>query len=130
MWRHLKRLKRAGRGNVERGWSNVPPGSLAVICPACPRAGINVPDGWENLPDNVKYVRRPHTCFSSYTVAFHRFIYTLFVAMDANFRLKRRAVSSDERDPALASGGGYFVEDKEYKEYLLAHVDQEEVCSR
>ena len=55
------------------------------------------------------------------------FIYTLFIAIDANFRLKRRLVSNDVRDPSLAPGSGYFVPSKEYTEYLLQHVDQDEV---
>ena len=58
----------------------------------------------------------------------HRsFLYTLFLAIDANFRLKRRAVSNEERDPALISGQGYFVEDKTYREHLTKFVKQEEV---
>lgn len=41
-----------------------------------------------------------------------RFIYTLFVAIDANFRLEQRAISNENRDPALASEWGYFVRDE------------------
>lgn len=49
------------------------------------------------------------------------------IAIDANFRLKRRAVSNEERDPASGSGLGYFVEDEKYRETLKRYVDQEEV---
>ena len=55
------------------------------------------------------------------------YIYTLIVAIDANFRLKRRAVSSIERDPPLGSGWGYFVETRPYLDYVLSHADQEDV---
>lgn len=53
----------------------------------------------------------------------------MFIAIDANFRLKRRAISNEARDPALGSGLGYFVEDSQYREYLAKFVDQEEVCT-
>ena len=49
------------------------------------------------------------------------------VAIDACFRLKRRAVSSEEKDPILGSGWGYFVEDTEFKVVLSEYGDQEEV---
>ena len=51
----------------------------------------------------------------------------MLIAVDANFRLKRRAVSSNDRDPALGSGWGYFVEDTPYREHVLKYADQEDV---
>lgn len=47
--------------------------------------------------------------------------------MDACFRFKRHAVSSEEKDPILGRGWGYFVEDKGYKAVLAEYGDQEEV---
>lgn len=38
--------------------------------------------------------------------------------MDCNFKLKRRKVSSEEKDPALSDGLAYMVEQKPYDEYL------------
>ncbi|ESK82358.1 hypothetical protein Moror_12214 [Moniliophthora roreri MCA 2997] len=47
-WRHLKMLKRAGRGNNGmRSVNQTHPSELAIVCPACPHPGINLPDGWE-----------------------------------------------------------------------------------
>ena len=51
------------------------------------------------------------------------------VALDANFRLRRRAISNEERDPAMISGWGYFVADQHYREYLTKRVDDDEVTS-
>lgn len=51
------------------------------------------------------------------------------IALDANFRLRRRIISSEERDPALGSGWGYFVEDRTYREFLKARVNDDEVIS-
>lgn len=51
-------------------------------------------------------------------VEWHRWLYGMFVAIDANFRLKRKAVSKDSIDPSLSRGWAYFVEENTYKEYL------------
>ena len=54
----------------------------------------------------------------------------MMLSLDANFRLKRRAVSNDARDPGLIrGGGGFFVESKAYYEYILKHADQDDVRS-
>lgn len=48
-WRHLKELKRGGRGNDStRRVGDTMLGELAVTCIACPAPGVNLPDGWEN----------------------------------------------------------------------------------
>lgn len=58
-----------------------------------------------------------------------RWKYALFLAIDANFRLKRKAVSSDAVDPSLNRGCAYFVEEGAYKAHLAAYGPQEEeVC--
>lgn len=49
------------------------------------------------------------------------------VTIDACFRLKRRDVSSREKDPGLGTGWAYFVEDEPYREHLLKYTDQQEV---
>ncbi|KAG1846721.1 hypothetical protein C8R48DRAFT_750579 [Suillus tomentosus] len=99
-WRHLKQLKRAGRGHDPHGVDATSAGACAVLCPACPQPGKNLPDNWENAPQET------------------RWMYALFLAIDANFRLKRKLVSSDDVDPSLNAGWSYFVEDTAYKQYL------------
>jgi hypothetical protein len=47
-----------------------------------------------------------------------RFLYALFIALDANFRLKRKDVSSEEKDPGLGNGWAFFCKVKAY----MAHV--------
>ncbi|KAF8190101.1 hypothetical protein BJ912DRAFT_850370 [Pholiota molesta] len=113
-WRHLKLMKRAGRGHAPGGIEGTKEGECAVLCPACPQPGKNM------LP----------------TLNLDRsldFLQTLFVALDANFRLKRKHVSSIEADPGLNHGCAYFVEEKEYKEYLKDFMSDKEpksTCSR
>lgn len=47
-------------------------------------------------------------------------LYRIFLAMDANFRLRRKNVSSDEVDPSLNDGIGYVVAEAAYKDHLAA----------
>ncbi|KAF7970361.1 hypothetical protein HWV62_24272 [Athelia sp. TMB] len=110
-WRHIKLLKRAGRGHVPEGPgpSSAAQGDCAVICPACPHPGRNIPDDWAERED--------------------KWVYALFLAIDANFRLKRKDVSSDAADPSLNRGRAYFVEENRYKTHLAAYGDQEETKS-
>ncbi|KAL0567412.1 hypothetical protein V5O48_014573 [Marasmius crinis-equi] len=110
-WRHLKMLKRAGRGHVEGGIAKTEEGQLAVPCPSCPRPGINLKHGWETAPLEK------------------RFLYALVVCIDFNFRLKGQLVSSWTRDPGLGDGWAYFVPRKPYEEYIKKHVDEEDVST-
>lgn len=48
--------------------------------------------------------------------------------MDACFRLKRRLVSNELKDPGLATGATYFVPDGPFREFLTQVTDQLDVC--
>ncbi|KAF5375506.1 hypothetical protein D9615_009182 [Tricholomella constricta] len=82
-YRHVKMLKRFGRGHDPTG-----------------APGLNLPPDWQNAPDD------------------QRWLYRLFVALDANFRLKRKHVSNSVADPALGDGMSYFVRRQEYVDFL------------
>ncbi|RPD53249.1 hypothetical protein L226DRAFT_576495 [Lentinus tigrinus ALCF2SS1-7] len=99
-WRHLKMLKRAGQGNVSNGALAVPSGSCAVECPACPHSDKNLPSDWKTAPPERSW------------------LYRLYLAIDANFRLKRKKVSTDALDPSLNRGCAYFVEDTAYQAHI------------
>jgi hypothetical protein len=60
-------------------------------------------------------------CYNPY-----RWLYTLFLGIDANFHLKRKNVSNDAADPDLNEGCAYFVEEKEYKKYLSEYKAEKE----
>ncbi|EAU89527.1 hypothetical protein CC1G_02416 [Coprinopsis cinerea okayama7 len=102
LWQHIRMMKRAGRGHSLSGIEGTAPGECALLCPACPYPQINLPEGWDSVEDHK------------------RFVYRLFLAMDANFRLKRKDVSSDERDPGLNKGYAYMVDDKSFRSHLAA----------
>lgn len=48
-WRHLKMLKRGGRGHELSGVAGTRDGQLAIECPSCPHPGKNLLPGWENV---------------------------------------------------------------------------------
>ena len=47
-WRMILMMKRGGRGHDPGGVSGTQLGECAVLCPACPHPGINIPDNWHN----------------------------------------------------------------------------------
>ncbi|KAK7050119.1 CxC2 domain-containing protein [Favolaschia claudopus] len=110
-YRHLLMLKRAGRGHDPSGVWGTASGELAVVCPVCPDPSVNLPEGWENAP------------------AEDRFLYIMFIALDACFRLKRRMISSEFKDPGLGTGWAYVMENAPYRHYLLTVTDQKEMST-
>ncbi|KAJ7096966.1 hypothetical protein C8R44DRAFT_586248, partial [Mycena epipterygia] len=99
-WRHLQMLKRAGRGHDPAGVANTAPGACALLCPACPQPGKNLPPDWKDAPEE------------------RQFLYALFLAMDANFHLKRKDVSTEEKDPGLGNGWAFFCDVQKYMEHV------------
>ncbi|KAJ7350848.1 hypothetical protein DFH08DRAFT_913786 [Mycena albidolilacea] len=110
-WCHLLMLKRAGRGHDPSGIWGTHPGELAVDCPVCPNPKINLPKSWENAPPE------------------DRFLYILFIALDACFRLKRHMISSKIKDPGLGTGWAYVTENPPYRHYLLTVTEQKEMST-
>jgi hypothetical protein len=55
----------------------------------------------------------------------NRYLYTQFLALDGNFklRLKERGI----KDPELAPGWAYFVEEEKYQAFINNYIDQPEV---
>ncbi|KAJ7137354.1 hypothetical protein C8R43DRAFT_893689 [Mycena crocata] len=106
IWEHLQMLKRAGRCHDPSGAAGTQPGECALLCPACPQPGKNLPPDWKDVPED------------------RRFLYALFLAMDANFRLKRKDVSSEEADPGLGPGWAFFAQVTSYMQHLAEHWDQ------
>lgn len=53
-----------------------------------------------------------------------RWLYTLFLAIDANFRLKRLNVSNNLKDPGLNCGYAYLVDEGKFKRYLEQYDSQ------
>ncbi|KAG6835804.1 hypothetical protein H0H93_014501 [Arthromyces matolae] len=110
-WRHLKLLKRGGRGHYSQGVEQTKEGELVVPCLTCPRPGVNLPEGWEKASEG------------------QRFLYQLILCMDANFRLKNQLVSSFSSDPGLGTGWAYMVPRATYEEYLKSQATAQDVST-
>ncbi|KAJ7800539.1 hypothetical protein B0H14DRAFT_3092594 [Mycena olivaceomarginata] len=86
-------------------------GELAVECIACPKPGVNLPEGWEKAPPEMQY------------------LYTIFLAIDTCFRLKRKKVSSWSADPSIQDGWAYFVRHLEYSKFVKLLGEQKEMST-
>lgn len=51
-------------------------------------------------------------------------LYALFLGLDANFRMLRKKVSSEEADPSLSKGWAFFCEITKYSKHLADHANQ------
>ncbi|KAJ7605673.1 hypothetical protein DFH06DRAFT_1348526 [Mycena polygramma] len=113
-WREVKRMKRSQRGHRAGGARATKQGELTLMCRACPQPGWNLPDNWENIDP------------------FYRYIYFLFLAQDANFRLSNRSVSTEVADPILGDGFGYFCKREGpdgYKAHIGKHANEQEISN-
>ncbi|KAJ7729133.1 hypothetical protein B0H14DRAFT_3518394 [Mycena olivaceomarginata] len=93
-----------GRDRGDKTWR------VCAVVSGVPQPGKNLPvDGsWRNVPRE------------------RRFLYALFLAIDANFRMKRRDVSSEEEDPSLGDGVAFFARVEEYMQHLEKHWNLEQ----
>ena len=62
MWQTLKMLQRRGRGHSPSGVAGTQEGELAVLCPACPQPGKNLPSDWEDAPPEKQCVALAFFC--------------------------------------------------------------------
>ena len=119
-WRHLKDIKRGMAGHTSVNVGGLGDGALAIECPACPHPGRNLPQGWESAAEDKAYALL--SCFFCTVNSDDpsRWLYSLFLAMDANFRLKLK--SRGIRDPELGSGLAYFVNNAKFEAHLKNSV--------
>ncbi|KAG2355521.1 hypothetical protein BDR07DRAFT_1453748 [Suillus spraguei] len=108
-WRNITLLKRFGRGHDPAGIDATEPGGCVVLCHTCPHPRKNLPDDWRMAPPDKQW------------------LYAQYFAIDANFWLVRKNVSSDSIDPGLSKGWSYFVEETGFKLFLkdIEKVSQE-----
>ncbi|KAJ7076252.1 hypothetical protein B0H15DRAFT_925228 [Mycena belliarum] len=124
-WREIKHMKCGKRGNKVGGVKATKQGELALKRRACPHPGYNLPEGMV-VSDSLISTRVATDTNCG------RFIYFLFLAMDANFRLSNRTVSSEIADPIFGDGTGYFCKregDDGYKAHILKHVNDKEISN-
>ncbi|KAJ7834177.1 hypothetical protein B0H13DRAFT_2370006 [Mycena leptocephala] len=96
-YRMMQMHKRAGRAHDDSGVSGTRQGELALPCRACPQPGMNLPEGWDQINWDEMDEDQQYKYFTS-------------LSEDANFKLINRNVSTEERDPIVDDGCGYFCD--------------------
>ncbi|KAI0039987.1 hypothetical protein FA95DRAFT_1503469 [Auriscalpium vulgare] len=105
-FRNIRLAKRGGRAHEPGGIAATGVGELVVECPACPHPGVNLPEGWKDVPKTEAY-------------------YAVMLAIDANFKLKSK--NRGLKDVDMAPGWSYFVENESYQEHVRTYIDQDEM---
>ena len=111
--------KRAGRMYDPKGIQNTTRGGLALACPACPIPGVNLPPGWENASPEDRYLYFPQIIPAD--LIYYRFLYQLYIAIDANFKLKAKNRGAEA--VILSDGYAYVVQDTDYSSHLSKNTD-------
>ena len=124
-WRHLKDIKRGGAGHTSVAVDDLDDGALAIECPACPHPERNLPPDWMDAPEDKAYALFSFPCARPSITIRYRWLYSLILAMDGNFKLKQK--TRDIKDPEFGSGLAYFVNVKKFEDHLKRHVDENEV---
>ncbi|KAJ7030498.1 hypothetical protein C8F04DRAFT_1263797 [Mycena alexandri] len=115
-YRMMQAMKRAARGHDDSGVAGTGQGELALDCRMCPQPEKNLPEGW----DKIEWDKMEED---------QRYKYFLLLAADTNFKLINRNVSSEERDPVVDDGTGYFCNRADYTVHIRKHVNEEEISS-
>ncbi|KAI0686970.1 hypothetical protein C8Q76DRAFT_635860 [Earliella scabrosa] len=94
----LRACKRAG----QIPGRNMPPRSLAVLCPACPQPAMNMRPGW--------------------TARAHKYSYldALFYGIDGNYHQHQRKKATDKDDIPLTMGAAYYANEADFETYVKA----------
>ncbi|KAF9003752.1 hypothetical protein BDZ89DRAFT_1049788 [Hymenopellis radicata] len=87
----------------EEGLATAPLGSAAVLCWACPREGVNLPDDWREVADEDK------------------FLFMLYLALDANFRMRSRLRKK-------SANKAYTIVES-YMEHLKHYVKEDDIST-
>ena len=116
-------LKRGGRGHDPGGIDATSSGELMVECPACPHPGRNLPDDWEKAGPLALVLVLLFFGFFYLTLS-PRFLFALYIAVDANFKLKGK--ERHLKDVELMPGWGAYISEKDYQDHIASYVDQPE----
>ncbi|KAH9919145.1 hypothetical protein B0H21DRAFT_713026 [Amylocystis lapponica] len=91
----LRAARRAGVSPTR----NLPPRSLAVLCPACPQPSMNMDPSWQMRAPEEEYID------------------ALFHTVDGNFHQTQKNKPMDPNDRALSLGASYFANDLEFTRF-------------
>jgi hypothetical protein len=127
-YRHLVNCKWGGRIHAAELIAGTKAKEMLIRCPACPQPGRNLPEDWRDAPESLKSVTS-NMRSSSFILITLRYLYELFLSMDANFRLRLRKnkTKRNNNDPELGSGWACLVEENDYQLLIREHADDKDV---
>jgi hypothetical protein len=89
-------------------------------------------DGNQSLMIDGEWLRPLYSFRDSLNIDFS-WLYALFIAIDACFRLQRKDVSTETQDPGLNHGFAYLVEEVAFRAYLREYdkrvVEEKSTCN-
>ncbi|KAH9925040.1 uncharacterized protein BXZ73DRAFT_50156, partial [Epithele typhae] len=106
-WRNLQHILRSGFAHRKEPAG---PGDMAIKCPACPRPGVNLPDGWE----------RDKT---------HPYKYMPSFVLDGDFTVQGRLLTNPENSLPFADGEMFSVADGPFQEHLEKERNEPSTCN-
>lgn len=107
LWRWIKKLKWAGRGQGSDQSAEPKPGSLGIFCPACPQVGVNIDDRWKEDPN--------------------RWVYRRVLTADGNFKADHVRQRAPTDDIWLSNGLGMTTNREAYAAFLQKAHEQKTV---
>ena len=105
---------RSTRRSCQEPKIGLEPGSLAVLCPACPQPHKNM-DPDRHLEDEDPNVSAPLR--NSQRLTFYRYLDMLFYTIDGNFQAAQKFKPMDMTDFPITTGGAYYAPEPDYEVY-------------
>ncbi|KAJ6554112.1 hypothetical protein B0H10DRAFT_2241606, partial [Mycena sp. CBHHK59/15] len=98
------------RGHDPNGIMSTKPGACALLCPACPQPGINLPPGWEKAPDERAYLNMDYLFFMSLAGSTVKHLYVSYdIACQWHKNIWQRMQLFDLDDVQFKNGDKFVV---------------------
>jgi hypothetical protein len=123
-YRVTKMFRHSGRFLQPGGASGTESGELALQCRACPDPQQNLPSNWRADKD-LLYGASPYSSLLAHRSI--RWMHTLFVALDGNFKQNNFFRQHGWRDAPLLAGLAYMVDPSRFNAWITSHTSDEDV---
>ncbi|KAF8804833.1 hypothetical protein BYT27DRAFT_7225176 [Phlegmacium glaucopus] len=121
VWRWMKKLKWARYARTDSKVNEVGARDLAIYCPACPQAGINIPHNWKDDP--AWQVKSFPVLLPALTNDCRWVFKRIFVA-DGNFKADHVRQRNPAGDMWLSEGSGMMPRNDEYMDFLASAIER------
>lgn len=118
-WRVLKMTMRSGQAHdIDRHLpANRWPGSLVVVCPACPEPGFNLQPDWKDYLEDPEHWCATNAGRGGGLTDWARYKLMLWLGTDATFKSYLKSKRGDKNDLPLTDGLAFFPTVAEWEKY-------------